>query len=521
MARSSALDLAWDADLGRLVRVRPSGIEDWLLARKFVVAFSAVGSLSAFFLGLVIPPFNDTGFAGAYAILALAAAGLALMVAGRAATVMRFETGPRFLDIPRLSRALWLACLLVLPCLVLQIVYPLKIVIGHRQLTSSDVKPVADLVRLYDELDNNTRISFPTIKDQGEPSVDAAAAQDILEMQTSRTLTLGAEVNAAYDATKSLLSRYPDLIGKPDFDAEQKQLNVVSKKRIDVLSGMSGQSISQTYKSKQELVKEKVKEWRKQGEQGAYLGYLETNYATQLGVSDKLYRQDFPGTNLSCRQTDESLGCQLLYRLDALSQLRERSFGAGLFDSFGKPPVPIPTFGNLFGVPLYILLFGWKGVMPILVIALTFGILVRIQRLTDIQWPYVTAAIGIIGIVIFVGFPPTKATPSSFLIILRMLEIPFAGLLLLPAWLLVMLTMAVGYEETAGTHKVSTKGVYVRLSMLAVPTIPFLLLSGWERPASLSWLIWLLAVMAFAGSGALIPWLDRFMLEANCRPRVA
>jgi hypothetical protein len=85
-----------------------------------------------------------------------------------------------------------------------------------------------------------------------------------------------------------------------------------------------------------------------------------------------------------------------------LSRLGQRSSGIALSQYFETAPVLDSTFGS--SVSSYVLLFGWQGVLPILVIAVIFGILVRIQRLSEIYGPYFVAAIGIIGIVIWVSF---------------------------------------------------------------------------------------------------------------------
>src|SRR6202043_4162578 len=138
----------WTIDFDRFAHVRLGGLEDWLLVRRLAILFGAAASLCAVVTALVIPSFEDAGFALAYAVLAIATICFALLPIGRAATVMKFETGPRFLEIPRLPQVFRLAATLVLPCLLLQIGYPLKIVFAHRVLTAEDVKPTQDLVRL-------------------------------------------------------------------------------------------------------------------------------------------------------------------------------------------------------------------------------------------------------------------------------------------------------------------------------------------------------------------------------------
>jgi hypothetical protein len=468
----SSLDLEWDSDLGRVVRARPGGIEDWLLARKLGIVLCALGGLIAVILALVIAPFSDTHFTYAYGLLAMAAVTFALIVAGRVGTVMRFETGPRFLDVPRLSRALCLASSLVFPCVLLQIIYPLKIVISHREI--KDVKSVQEVVSLYNELDRGSRISFPTVKSSDISSVDPQEAETIRQSQILRARALKDQANAVYDSIRNLLSRYPDLGSEADFHTEQGNVNEIIQARLGTLAGMTGESVSQDFKSERTNAKEYVVRLR----------------ATELACGDP--------SRLLGMDPSVSLGCQLLYRVDMLSRLRERSFGAALFDSSEARRASDQPFGSWFGVSLYVLLFGWQGVFPVLVIAAIFSILVRIWRLSDIGTPYVRAAIGIIGIVGWVSLSPTKTAPTS---LIGLPDLP-VGLLLLPAWLLTMI-------------------ITVRLCMLAAPAIPLLLLIGWEPPASLVWIIWLLAVMAFVGLGAVVPWLDRRMLEENCKPRGA
>src|SRR5206468_11170069 len=68
-----------------------------------------------------------------------------------------------------------------------------------------------------------------------------------------------------------------------------------------------------------------------------------------------------------------------LYRFDVISRLRGRSFGNSLFDSGALYPVT-PGMA-LFSAPLYLLLFGWRGGVLLLVIAVTFCVRIRIQRL--------------------------------------------------------------------------------------------------------------------------------------------
>jgi len=180
----------------------------------------------------------------------------------------------------------------------------------------------------------------------------------------------------------------------------------------------------------------------------------------------------------------------------------------------------------LFGVPLHVSLFGWEGVLPVVVIAATFGILLRILRLTDARGAYVMSAIGIMSIVILQGLNPAK---SIFAVIggtsgstdeMADVSTPLALFLLL--WLVMAVFIAMGNEGLSPTKKAGPAGVSIRVAMLGLPAIPFLLLLiGRASSDAVVWLLWLLAAMASVGLVAMIPWLDRLMLEANCRPRAA
>jgi hypothetical protein len=145
--------------------LRRRNIEDWLLIRWPAIIFTTIGSLCAIVLALMIPSFDNTNFAIAYGFLATAAAFLALIATGRTTTVMKFEIGPRFLNIPRLLRVSRLAMMLVLPCLLFQILYPSKIVYYHRLLMDEDIKAMQHLGYLYYKIGHlDPSIQFPLAK---------------------------------------------------------------------------------------------------------------------------------------------------------------------------------------------------------------------------------------------------------------------------------------------------------------------------------------------------------------------
>jgi len=485
-------------DFRQLARIRPGGLEDWMLAWKSAVVFSTGGSLCALILAWAIPAFRGAGFVSAYAFFATATAGFALLIVGRTATLIKFEVGPRFLDIPRLPKLFRWAATLALPCLLLQICYPLKIVLGQLQLTTIDIKSTQDLVRLYNETGKNADISFPVVKVQDDRTVDPSKFREIIKDQIQKERTLLDDSNDVYDRITDMISRFPALGGGLDVHLEQSRLKDVINERIRILSDMNPQSINESIKSEVDQIKTDLESWRgyawAEGEYARKLAALDTEYTQSL---DRGHNMQGLSRTSGCSSSENTFACQLLYRLHQLSGLRDRSFGT-----------PLNIHSSLtsdFRSALYLLLFGWQGVPPILTIAATFGILLRIQRLTDVQWPYVTAAIGIVGIVIWGGF---EVYSLPLLVVALML------------WLIAMLIVGLSYRAPAMAKKGSFRGISVRLAMLALPTILLLPLSVWQLAIPTYWLIWPLAVGLTFGLGFLIRQLDNLMLEGNCRPRI-
>jgi len=115
------LRFEWKIDFDRGQSARLGGIEDWMLMRRLAVLFAVVGSLLAADLVLAIRPFDNSSFVAAYFVLAIPTIGFALVAAHRVGSIMKFETGPRFLNIPRLSKGFNLAALLIVPCVILQL----------------------------------------------------------------------------------------------------------------------------------------------------------------------------------------------------------------------------------------------------------------------------------------------------------------------------------------------------------------------------------------------------------------
>jgi Na+-driven multidrug efflux pump len=90
-------------------------------------------------------------------------------------------------------------------------------------------------------------------------------------------------------------------------------------------------------------------------------------------------------------------------------------------------------------------------------------------------------------------------------------------LVTLAVLLLVTLAAAKAAESQAGANGLSLRGRSIRLAMLGLPAIALVMLTGWG-PAGV--IAGMTATALAAILIALIPWLDRLMLEANCSPRV-
>jgi hypothetical protein len=500
--------------------LRSEKLENWLLMRRPVLIFAAAGSLGAAVSAILIPSFDDTQFAIVYTVFAIATACVAAAAVGRESTIMKFETGPRFLDIPRLYRALWLAILLILPCLFLQVLYPLKIVLLHRFLTAKDVKPIEEIATLYDSIGKGSiRLIFPTIKgeDGAIPTVDIDKANEIVKVPIESTKTLIDLVVKHFSAFKQLMSRYPTLLSswESGVDSELNQLLEILNKRLDrLIADTNVDSINKKIASQHAQLQERLnrasEEYRRIPDgvlKGIEDGFkqLETSYSVQIN-DDK--------TEGNC-MTSEWLRCEVAYRLGQLSQLRADSFGQAVFPA--KTSISRDT-------SLYVLMFGWHGILPVLAIAGTLGVLFRVNRLTDAGGAIIIAAVGILLVIILTVSGLPLEDPIRMIDPEQTVLSAFLSFVILVTWCASILVLWTIYAHVANPRAKNVWGTFIRLTMLVLPALLLLPMAFFsmisDNKGLVQWLIWPIVAGALVLLGRLIYWLDRLMLDANCRPRL-
>jgi hypothetical protein len=205
--------------------------------------------------------------------------------------------------------------------------------------------------------------------------------------------------------------------------------------------------------------------------------------------------------------------------------LRKRSFGPNLF------PEHITSGHEL--APLYAILFGLHGALPVLAIAITFAALLRIVRLTEVRWPYTTGMIGLVAIAIWPllpHFPLLQLWNVVEFIQPRPMEAVFreshiGAFFALILWLLAAFVMAAGSRKT---KTIMYEAELVRVGMLGFPMIILLATSYlWDFIFLIEWRVawyffvsWVLAVAEILLVIAIVQRLDIEMVELNCRPRL-
>jgi hypothetical protein len=488
-------------DYDRFGHAYVGGIEDWLLVRRPAAAFGFIGCLAVLAFLLLAPSFDNALFSAAYGSLAVAAAGFALVAANRTGTVIKFETGPRFLDIPRSVKAFQLAGLLVLPCVLLQIIYPLGIVLRLMPLSSQDLKPAYDLLQLIDEMRKSRSIVFRVQQSQGPSDwIDEAQIALARDTEIPKTEAFAKRADDDYEAIAALTSMYP-VLDFPSRETERDQLRTALQARKAILQDMKADGIALELKKTREALEREVDLDRKYNWDFAVKADMDRLKALDQSFT---YNLPSPGISTSCRNGADSVSCRLVYRFLQLSNFRERSFGSTLF-----PEGSDRTAQGL--EPLYTRLFGLEGVLPVIAIAVTFGAFLRIMRLTTVRWPYATGMVGIVGMALVTSFfrlgdvPVVELSVEDLSVVFRLFW-GLAGCLFAMFAIIVSLGNAYSGGESA----------VVRISMLGLPTAVLLSI---EPVAGWKW-AWLLAAIASVLVAFAIRRLDVLMQNTNARPRL-
>jgi hypothetical protein len=515
------LELEWTIDFARGQSAYLGGIEDWMLTRRLAVLFAIVGGLCAALFIAVIPSFDDSSFTIAYAFLAIATVCFSLVPGIRAATAIKFEIGPRFLNIPRLSRAFRLAAILVAPCVLLQIGYPIRLLAEYNSLTAQDVGRVQDLAHAYDdELDKNVGLSIPVIKsDDQPPLVDPSAAVKVAAAEIERTKVLLTQINGGFDAINNLAQR-STITAPLDTESERHRLQQILNKRIIVLGALTDNpaTINEKIRSNYEDLKTVL--------QSTKYDFERDRANLALAKLNKSFTYPLTSTGLSCRGDGQSAVCQLFDRFVQLWMLRQRSFGNDLFPEGLLPAKDYSQSLLAQSAPnvlaTYAALFGWQGVIPVVTIAITFGIALRILRLTTQNAGFSAFVVVVIsGLWGFGYIPPTAFfTPGQ----LDPNQIFSGSLLTIAIGTVVIwvLTIPVLDERSSAKSQNPQRGI-LRATMLVLPTVillPFFFIARIGFGPLAGWLLWPFLAGGIGLIAILMRLLDTKLVELNCKPLI-
>jgi hypothetical protein len=511
----NSFKLEWTIDFERPRPARLGGIEDWMLMRRLGVLFSVAGTLCAASLVWAIAPFDNASFVMAYAVLAGVTGCFALVAGFRAATAMKFETGPRLLDIPRLAGAFKLAALLIVPCVLLQIGYPLKLVWQHRSLTEADVRPIQDLLLLYEnELDKNRLLSIPVSKASGQttPSADPNNIRKVVGAEIDRQQSFLNRINDDFAAIDGLGSRYPIVNGLALTNEHHKLQNEMADRLVDL--GKITDTINQRIEHNYQVTTNAL--------QKAETETLRQSLIAELQRLEKTFTFDYGPKRVDrrCTYPSQLEECRLFDRFVQLWLLRKRSHGSDLFPE-GPPKLDrdrssSPNTESLMAV----LLFGWQGVLPLLIIAATFGVALRVVRLTDKPGFYAFCAFAIPFFWSFAYAPPSLSAS-------RLEEPdPYTSLLVTMIGSAVLWTlMQVPWSENPRAPRKSyPQGRVARATMLMAPTIVFMPLFYLDMIGVLAQADWLVVPYLLGGAALIFPLvrkLDTRVVEFNCKPLTA
>jgi hypothetical protein len=100
----------------------------------------------------------------------------------------------------------------------------------------------------------------------------------------------------------------------------------------------------------------------------------------------------------------------------------------------------------------------------------------------------------------------------------------FLSFVSLVAWCASILVLWTIYAHVANPRAKNVWGTFIRLTMLVLPALLLLPMAFFsmisDNKGLVQWLIWPIVAGVIVLLGRLIYWLDRLMLDANCRPRL-
>jgi hypothetical protein len=446
--------------MNQLAKLRARGLDDWPPNVRSARKFALFGGACAVAAAKLVPPFDGDTFYYVYWALGLAALWQGLTAMIRVASLMKFEIGPRFLNIPRVSRTLVFASLLATPCVILQNAFPIPTLVAFRTMAHEDVRPIKDLVKFYKEAGKGLIGSVPAPDAEKPFSSDKdSEAATIAQVQRLQVDDLIKRADAVYAKSETLVARYPEL---GTLAGERSLMKKTLERRNDQLHG---------------LVEPKAS------------GPLAKSETDCLHVSTDEGRMQYDGLK----------GCEVLSKLKQLSRLRARSLGSDLHiadaDLWGGEHQPSGE------TPLYVSMFGFASTLKVLALCATLAVLLRIERLSDSRVASVCLAMGITYVVVFLAENPD---PVSELKDSYWWPVAF--------WLGVLFLVAYLHRRRQGR-----RGGPVRFLLLAAPAM--ILVSPVHAGLPLVQLLLPVSIVGLMLLAVLIWHLDRLMVEENCIPQ--
>jgi hypothetical protein len=206
--------------------------------------------------------------------------------------------------------------------------------------------------------------------------------------------------------------------------------------------------------------------------------------------------------------------------------LRQRSFGNDLFPEGLLPAKDYSQSLLAQSAPnvlaTYAALFGWQGVIPVVTIAITFGIALRILRLTTQNAGFSAFVVVVIsGLWGFGYIPPTAFfTPGQ----LDPNQIFSGSLLTIAIGTVVIwvLTIPVLDERSSAKSPNPQRGI-LRATMLVLPTVillPFFFIARIGFGPLAGWLLWPFLAGGIGLIAILMRLLDTKLVELNCKPLI-